>query len=110
MAKLVDALDLGSSDESHGSSSLSTRTTTPFEAAVFQGENLDASSLENELLAQIEPAGLLQHQEEFVRVALATTPSLSSGLDGELAATNVSLSGYLPDNYIPSSCFLSFGS
>lgn len=110
MAKLVDALDLGSSAARRGGSNPSTRTRTPFGESSFHGENYDPSLLEDELLAQIDTSGLLQHQKEAVRVVLTTTPSLSFGLDGALATTNVSLSDFLPDNYIPSSCILSFGS
>jgi hypothetical protein len=32
------------------------------------------------------------------------------GLDGDLATTNTSIHAWLPENYIPSSCILSFGS
>ncbi len=104
MAKLVDALDLGSSAARRGGSNPSTRTTTTPVGAECH------SSLESELLDQIELNSLLPHQKEFIRMALESTPALSMDLDGELATTNTSIRTCFSEHYIPSSCILSFGS
>jgi hypothetical protein len=53
---------------------------------------------------------LFPHQKDFLRVLVDNTPSLSMGLEGDLATTNTSIHACLSDNYIPSSCILSFGS
>ena len=87
MAKLVDALDLGSSAERRGGSNPSTRTINSF--------------------TESDLNDLLGYQDDLARLPHEATPGVATDIcDGLLPPMNASVHS----NCIPSSFVLSFGS